>query len=290
MVSEAQRLAQTLEVDNAAFLQGDAERLPFAPHTFDTVTCKLAFHYFPHPQVALAEIRRVTTPKGRVVLVDRVSAEDPVKRAYQNRVEKLRTPAKSYVYSESELEQVLQAAGFVIDERASYAEHMGVEAWIQAAGPTAKVSGSSQAGNSELQVIEMSTIKLHHHDQEDHIVYVARGRGILRMGEKGQDNREVKPGDIINLPRGILHGFKKQGDENLVLLVVASAGWRRWRIQSSTNNLGGEGREGGATVPPGLSFHRLLDVGVSRASHRSSGGSSASMEELPPVLKEDLPC
>jgi ubiquinone/menaquinone biosynthesis C-methylase UbiE len=135
MVSEAQRLAQTLEVDNAAFLQGDAERLPFAPHTFDIVTCKLAFHYFPHPQVALAEIRRVTTPKGRVVLVDRVSAEDPVKRAYQNRVEKLRTPAKTYVYSESELVQALEAAGFVIDERASYTEHMDVAAWIQAAGP-----------------------------------------------------------------------------------------------------------------------------------------------------------
>jgi hypothetical protein len=32
------------------------------------------------------------------------------------------------------------------------------------------------AGHSALQVIEMSQIKLHHHDQEDHIVYVARGR------------------------------------------------------------------------------------------------------------------
>jgi len=97
---------------------------------------------------------------------------------------------------------------------------------LHSAGPTAKVSGSSQAGNSELQVIEMSQIKLHHHDQEDHIVYVARGRGILRMGEKGQETREVKPGDIINLPLGVPHGFEKQGDENLVLLVVATAGWK----------------------------------------------------------------
>jgi quercetin dioxygenase-like cupin family protein len=97
---------------------------------------------------------------------------------------------------------------------------------LQAAGPTAKVSGSSRAGNSELQVIEMSQIKLHHHDQEDHIVYVARGRGILRMGEKGQETREVKPGDILNLPRGVPHGFEKEGDENLVLLVVATAGWK----------------------------------------------------------------
>jgi quercetin dioxygenase-like cupin family protein len=97
---------------------------------------------------------------------------------------------------------------------------------LEAGGPTAKVAGSSRAGNSELQVIEMSKIKLHHHDQEDHIVYVARGRGILRMGEKGQETREVKPGDILNLPRGVPHGFETQGDENLVLLVVATAGWK----------------------------------------------------------------
>lgn len=97
---------------------------------------------------------------------------------------------------------------------------------LEAGGPTAKVVGSSRAGNSELQVIEMSKIKLHHHDQEDHIVYVARGRGILRMGEKGQETREVKPGDILNLPRGVPHGFEKQGEENLVLLVVATAGWK----------------------------------------------------------------
>jgi mannose-6-phosphate isomerase-like protein (cupin superfamily) len=97
---------------------------------------------------------------------------------------------------------------------------------LQAGGPTAKVAGSSRAGNSELQVIEMSKIKFHHHDQEDHIVYVARGRGILRMGEKGQETREVKPGDILNLPRGVPHGFEKQGEENLVLLVVATAGWK----------------------------------------------------------------
>jgi mannose-6-phosphate isomerase-like protein (cupin superfamily) len=97
---------------------------------------------------------------------------------------------------------------------------------LQAGGPTAKVAGSSRAGNSELQVIEMSQIKLHHHDQEDHIVYVARGRGILRMGEKGQETREVKPGDILNLPRGVPHGFETQGGENLVLLVIATAGWK----------------------------------------------------------------
>jgi quercetin dioxygenase-like cupin family protein len=70
----------------------------------------------------------------------------------------------------------------------------------------------------------MSQIKLHDHDQEDHVVYVARGRGLLHMGEKSQKTREAKPGDLLNLPRGVPSGFETQGDENLVLLVVATAG------------------------------------------------------------------
>ena len=90
-------------------------------------------------------------------------------------------------------------------------------------GPTAKVSGSSRTPTTELQIIEMSKIRLHHHEQEDHIVYVARGRATARLGD---ETREVKPGDILNIPRRIPHGFTKIGDENLVVLVIATVGWK----------------------------------------------------------------
>jgi hypothetical protein len=72
---------------------------------------------------------------GRVVLVDRVSSEDPEKRAYQNRLEKLRTPAKTCVYSESQLVMEMERAGLAVEQRATYQEHMDVDAWIRAAGP-----------------------------------------------------------------------------------------------------------------------------------------------------------
>jgi ubiquinone/menaquinone biosynthesis C-methylase UbiE len=135
MLREAHTLARTSGRDNTAFCQGDAEVLPFARQAFDLGTCKLAFHYFPHPQVVLQEMRRVTTPAGRVVLIDRISSEDPEKRAYQNRLEKLRTPAKTYVYSESQLVSEMDQAGLVVEQRATYQEHMDVHAWMQAAGP-----------------------------------------------------------------------------------------------------------------------------------------------------------
>ncbi len=90
-------------------------------------------------------------------------------------------------------------------------------------GPTAKVSGSIKTDTTELAVIEMSKIRLHHHELEDHIVYVARGRGMARLGD---EEREVKPGDILFLPKRIPHAFTKIGDENLLLVVVATVGWK----------------------------------------------------------------
>jgi ubiquinone/menaquinone biosynthesis C-methylase UbiE len=135
MLDEAYTRAQTLGRHNTAFCQADAEALPFSPDACDLVTCKLAFHYFPHPQVALAEMVRVATHEAGVVLIDRVSPEDPERRAYQNRLEKLRTPGKTYVYSESQLVAALTDIGLVVGAQARYAEEMEVHAWLRAAGP-----------------------------------------------------------------------------------------------------------------------------------------------------------
>jgi SAM-dependent methyltransferase len=135
MVHEAHTLARTQGYHHTAFCQADAEALPFRHGVCDLVTNKLAFHYLPHPRVGLAEMVRVATPEARVVLIDRVSPEDPKQRAYQNRLEKLRTPSKTYVYSASQLVAALEGIGLVVDAQAPYAEHMEVAAWLQAAGP-----------------------------------------------------------------------------------------------------------------------------------------------------------
>jgi SAM-dependent methyltransferase len=135
MVHEAHTLARTRGHHNTAFCQADAEALPFGHDVCDLITSKLAFHYFPHPQVALAEMARVATQAARVVLIDRVSSEDPAQRAYQNRLEKLRTPSKTYVYSESQLVAALEGIGLIVDAQARYAEEMEVDVWLRAAGP-----------------------------------------------------------------------------------------------------------------------------------------------------------
>ena len=135
MLAEAWKLARARHQAKTVVCQADAEALPFSGEAFDIVSCKLALHYFPHPESALGEMRRVATRGGRVVLIDRISSEDPARCAYQNRIENLRTPAKTRVYNESELVALLEKTGLAVEQRAMYPKGMGVEAWIRAAGP-----------------------------------------------------------------------------------------------------------------------------------------------------------
>lgn len=95
-------------------------------------------------------------------------------------------------------------------------------------GPPASVIGRSVAGDSELQVLVMRNIRLHHHEQEDHVVYVVRGEGTARLENADGELEEhsVQAGDIFNLPRNRKHAFEKSGDEDIVMLVVATAGWK----------------------------------------------------------------
>ncbi len=55
-----------------AFVQADAEALPFADATFDTVAISLALCTIPNPRAALLELARVCRADGRIVLLEHV--------------------------------------------------------------------------------------------------------------------------------------------------------------------------------------------------------------------------
>ncbi|GAB4547009.1 MAG: methyltransferase domain-containing protein [Pleurocapsa sp.] len=47
-----------------------ATALPFDSQSFDLIICANAFHYFENPSVALAEIKRVLKPNGKLIILD----------------------------------------------------------------------------------------------------------------------------------------------------------------------------------------------------------------------------
>jgi ubiquinone/menaquinone biosynthesis C-methylase UbiE len=70
---EALRIAQSLAERvglRFATLPGDAAALPVADDTQDMTVSRFLFQHLPDPGAALSEMRRVTRPGGRIVIVD----------------------------------------------------------------------------------------------------------------------------------------------------------------------------------------------------------------------------
>jgi ubiquinone/menaquinone biosynthesis C-methylase UbiE len=56
----------------AAFIEGDAQELPFADGSFDTVVCTYAMCSVPDERATVLEMKRVLRPGGKLILVDHI--------------------------------------------------------------------------------------------------------------------------------------------------------------------------------------------------------------------------
>lgn len=63
-------------------IQGDLDHLPFKTGSIDMVTLALALHHLPTPRRALAELRRVVSPNGRLVLAAWGESLSPLWQAF----------------------------------------------------------------------------------------------------------------------------------------------------------------------------------------------------------------
>jgi ubiquinone/menaquinone biosynthesis C-methylase UbiE len=113
MLTLARDRAQDLRVA-VALLVADAQTLPFAAASFDSVVCTLGLNAIPDDRAAVAEMDRVLRPGGRLVLVGHVASPSWVVRAIQRLVERWLLPVAGDHLTRQPL-PLLRAAGFVID-------------------------------------------------------------------------------------------------------------------------------------------------------------------------------
>ena len=69
MLERAAVDGRNADVDNLAFVRGDAVELPFRDNSFDAVCCFAALHLFADPFRALDRMRAVLTPGGRIAIM-----------------------------------------------------------------------------------------------------------------------------------------------------------------------------------------------------------------------------
>jgi SAM-dependent methyltransferase len=108
MIERARVLQQEKGLTNVTWQVGDVLPLPYPAASFSIVTSRFAFHHFQDPQAVLAEMKRVCTPDGKVVVIDVIASPDPEKAAAYNRMEKLRDPSHVRGLMLTELETLFQ--------------------------------------------------------------------------------------------------------------------------------------------------------------------------------------
>ena len=111
MLQTTLKLARQRGVNNLEVTVADAVALPFDDHTFDMVTCRLAFHHFVDQQQALCEFARVLKTGGTVGFTDNYTVHDPADAEFYNQYERLRDPSHHCVNSLAQLESLFQNAG-----------------------------------------------------------------------------------------------------------------------------------------------------------------------------------
>jgi ubiquinone/menaquinone biosynthesis C-methylase UbiE len=124
--------AEAAGVDNVLFVRAALEDLPFPDRSFDCVLCRFVVHHLADPAPALAELRRVCRPGGRVVVADLVCLDAAIAWRH-NALERLRDPSHTAALTEDALVAAVGAAPLAVASVDRYEQRLELEAWIERA-------------------------------------------------------------------------------------------------------------------------------------------------------------
>jgi ubiquinone/menaquinone biosynthesis C-methylase UbiE len=115
---------------NITTQQGAAESLPFDDASFDWVISRLSAHHWHDVPQALAEVRRVLKPGGRVIFIDIAGSDHPLLDTHLQAVEVLRDGSHIRDYRADEWIAFFDRAGFSANVRERWRMPLEFEAWV----------------------------------------------------------------------------------------------------------------------------------------------------------------
>lgn len=106
--------ARTGAPANVTFVEGDTTNLSFETGSFDLACSRRTFHHIARPELALAELARVTAPGGRVFVDDQIAPVDPLAALDLDRFERARDPSHTRTLPDIDFRQLFEANGLVL--------------------------------------------------------------------------------------------------------------------------------------------------------------------------------
>ncbi|HXZ56197.1 MAG TPA: methyltransferase domain-containing protein [Gaiellaceae bacterium] len=122
------------QVPNATFVEGDATALPFGYGEFDLAGTLRTFHHLPRPELAMAELVRVTRSGGRLLVVDQIAPVDPLAAVELNRFEQARDPTHTRTLADVDLRGLFESNGLVLIRAEYEQERRELDSYLDLAG------------------------------------------------------------------------------------------------------------------------------------------------------------
>jgi SAM-dependent methyltransferase len=116
------------------FVQCDAAALPFPDAHFEVLVSRFALHHLADIGAVLREMHRVCAPSGSVTVIDMV-AEPDASGVRLDELERLRDASHGRCPRESELQELLRAAGLRLRRSSSRDQALLAEPWLERAHP-----------------------------------------------------------------------------------------------------------------------------------------------------------
>ena len=122
------------QVPNATFVEGDAIALPFGYGEFDLAGTLRTFHHLARPELAMAELTRVTRSGGRLLVVDQIAPVDPLAAVELNRFEQARDPTHTRTLADVDLRGLFESNGLVLLRAEYEQETREIDPYLDLAG------------------------------------------------------------------------------------------------------------------------------------------------------------
>lgn len=132
LLAEAEK--RSAAFPNVTFGEGDITRLPSAVGEFDLAGCLRTLHHVRRPELAVAELTRVTKPGGRVLLVDQLAPTDPLDALEVDRFERARDPTHTRALPDSDFNQLFEANGLRLLRSDFQPETRELDSYLDLAG------------------------------------------------------------------------------------------------------------------------------------------------------------
>jgi ubiquinone/menaquinone biosynthesis C-methylase UbiE len=134
LVPELLAKARERAPENAEFVEGDADKLPFGPDSFDVTCTARVLHHVPRPELVLAEMARVLRPGGAMLVVDQLAPNDPLAAIELNRFEHARDSTTTRILADVDLRGVFDSNGLVLLRAETVAVDRDMESYLDLAG------------------------------------------------------------------------------------------------------------------------------------------------------------